>query len=117
MFKQKDCLAQDSAKKMKHCSLQKNLGGRLIWICLMECLDYVGCIGEVFRWFPACGIGGVVKPLPFDEIQQTQPLMMAIKTAVKDLIDFPLIRVIQLNWWRWIDHSTGDLTRASELQQ
>ena len=38
-----------------------NLGGWLIWISLMECLDYVRCVCKVFRQFPTRGIGGVVK--------------------------------------------------------
>ena len=31
-------------------------------------------------------------------------------------IDLPLIRVIQLNWWQWVDHSVGDITSASGFQ-
>jgi len=83
----------------------------------MECLDHVGCISKVFGRFPAHGIRGVVKPFPFDEVQQSQPLMMVIKPAVQDLIDFPLIRVIQLNQWWGVYCSVGDLTRDSGLQQ
>jgi len=79
----------DNARKQ--CPLLMNLGGRLIWIILMECLDHVGCIGKVFRWFPACGIRGVVEPFPLDEIEQPQPVAMAVESAVKDPINLPLI--------------------------
>ena len=70
-----------------------NLGGQLIWISLVECLDYIRCIHKVFGWFPTCGIR-CVKPLPFDKVEQPQSPAMAINPAVKDLMDFPLIRVI-----------------------
>jgi len=62
-------------------------------------------------------ITGVVKPFPFNKVKVSQPLAMAIKPAVEDLIDFPLIGVIQLDQWWWVYCSVGDLTRASGLQQ
>ena len=45
----------------------------------------------MFRWFPACGVGGIVKPFPFDKIKQPQSFAMVIHSAVEDLMDFPFI--------------------------
>jgi len=70
------------------------LGGWLIWISLVECPDYFGCIHKVFGWFPTHGVGCVLKSLPFDKVEQPQSPAMAINPAVKNLMDFPLIRVI-----------------------
>jgi len=71
MFKQNKYSACDNIRKcIKQCPLPMNLGGRLIWISLVECLDHIWCINEVFGWFPTCGIRGVVKPSPFDEVEQ-----------------------------------------------
>ena len=72
-----------------------NLGGQLIWISSMEHLDHVWCLSKVFRRFPAFFIRCVVK---VDKIEQPQALATMIKPAVKDLTDFPLIRLAQLNW-------------------
>jgi len=43
------------------------LGGQLIWMSLVECLEYIGCICEVFRWFTTCCVGGIVKSFPLDQ--------------------------------------------------
>jgi len=94
-----------------------NLGGQLIWISLVECLDYIGCIRKVFRWFPTCCIGGVVKSFPLNQVKEPQSLAMMVNSAVKDPRDFPLIGVIQFNQWQWVYSSVGDITRASGLQQ
>src|SRR5882724_8833144 len=84
---------------------------------MMECLDNVGCICEVFRRFPTCGIGGVVESSPLDQVKQSRPLATAINPAVQDPMNFPLIGVVQLDRWWWIYGSVGNLTRASGLQQ
>ena len=94
-----------------------NLGGQLSWVSLVERMDHVGCIHKVFGWFPTRGIRGVVESFPFDQIEQSLPLVTTINPAVQDLIDFPLVRVLQLNWWWWVHDSVGDLTRTSGLQQ
>src|SRR5882724_10613092 len=39
---------------------------------------------------------------------------MLINPAVQDPMDFPLVRVIQLDWWWWVYGSVGILTRASD---
>ena len=68
-----------------------NLWGWLIWISLMECLDYVRCVHQVFGGFPTHCVWGIVKPFPFDEIKEPWPLATLINPAVQDLMDFPLI--------------------------
>jgi len=85
-------------------------------ISLIECLDHAWCISKLFRWLQTL-VRGVVKPFPLNKIEQPCALGMVVKLAVEDLTDFPLVGVIQLNWWRWVDHSVGYLTRASGLQQ
>ena len=92
-----------------------NLGGCLIWISLMECLDYIGCIHKIFRQFPTHGIGGIVKPFPLNKVKESQSLVTVINPAVKDPMDFPLIGVVQLDQWWWVYGSFGNLTRASGL--
>src|SRR5882724_3003490 len=94
-----------------------NLGGRLSWVSLVECMDCVGCLHKVFGWFPTRGIRGVVEYFPFDQIEQSSPLVTTIDPAVQDPMDFPLIRVLQLDWRWWVQDSVGDLTRTSGLQQ
>ena len=64
---------------------------------------------------PSCGIRGVFKPFPFNEVEQTQPIAVAVNFAVKDPIYLPLIRVIQLDQWLQVNHSVGNLTRAGWL--
>ena len=71
----------------------------------------------MFRWFPAHCVWGIVKPFPFDKVEEPQSLAMAINPAVEDPMDFPLIRVIQLDRWQGVYGSIGNLTRASGLQQ
>jgi len=68
-----------------------NLGGQLIWISLVEQMDDIGCVGKMFRWFPTCGIQGIVKPFPLDKAMEPQSLAMVINPAVEDLMDFPLV--------------------------
>src|SRR5882724_5446402 len=94
-----------------------NLGGWLIWVSLVECLDYIGCIGKVFRWLPTHHIGSVVKSFPLHKIQQARPFVMTIDPAVQDPVDFPLVGVLQLNWWWRFYGPVRNPTRASGLQQ
>ena len=94
-----------------------NLGGQLVWVILVECLDYIGCIHQVFRGFPTHCIWDIVKPFPFSEIKEPWPLAMTIKSTVEDLMNLPLVRVIQLDQWWWVYGSVGNLTGASGLQQ
>src|SRR5882724_6079475 len=110
-------VGEDTRKSIKQGPLLMSSESRLIWVGMMECLDNVGCVCEVFRQFPTCGVGGVVESFPFDQVKQSRPLVTAINPAVQDLMNFPLIRVIQLDWWWWVHGSVGDLTRASGLQQ
>ena len=70
----------------------------------------------MFRWFPACGVRGVVKALPFNKVEQSQSFATSVESAVKNPIHFPFVGVFQLNWWQWVNHSVGDLTRAGRLQ-
>ena len=98
---------------MKQSPLLMNSGSRLVWIGLMERLDHVGCIREVFRWFQTGGIGGVVESFLLDKVQQPWPLATAINSAVQDRMNLPLVRVIQFDRRWWIDCPVGDLTRAS----
>jgi len=73
-------------------------------------------LGEVFWWFPAGHIRGVIETLPLDQVEQAGSYVLMVKLAVEDLIDFPLIRVIQFNWWWCVQYPVGDLTSASGLQ-
>ena len=43
--------------------------------------------------------------------------MTVVELAIEDLMDFPLVGVVQLNWGWWVCDSVGDLTSASGLQQ
>ena len=60
-----------------------NLGGRLIWISLMECMDHVRCVGKVFGQFPVHGVEGVVKPSPLDEVKQSGPPATAVNLLLR----------------------------------
>jgi len=71
-----------------------NLGGQLICISLVKLLDHIWCINEVFGWFPTCGVRGVVKPSPFNKVEQPRSLAMVIHPAVEYLMDFSFVRVI-----------------------
>jgi len=97
----------DVREHVKHFPLPVNLGERLIWISLMECLDQVGCMCKVFRWFPAHFIRGVVKSLPLDKLEQAWTFATMVELAVDDPTNFPLVRIVQLNWWRWVNCSVG----------
>jgi len=89
----------------------------LVWIGLMECLDHIGCVRKVFRWFPTRGIGGVVEAPPLDQVKESRSLATAIDPTVQDPMNLPLVGVPQLDWWWRVYRSVGDLTRASGLQQ
>ena len=95
----------------------KDLGQWPVGMCLVKILDQGGHVGKVFGWFPACCIRGIVKPFPFDQVEQAWALAMVIKLAVEDLIDLPLVRIGQLDWWWWVDYPIGDVTRTGGLQQ
>jgi len=72
MFKQNDISMCDNVRKnLAQCPLPMDLGGQLIWIGLMECLDYIRCIHKVFGQFTTHGIQGVVKPFPLNEVRES----------------------------------------------
>jgi len=62
-------------------------------------------------------VGSVVKPFPLNKVKQSGSLAMTVNSAVKNLMDLPLVRVIQLDWWQGVYGSVGNLTRTSGLQQ
>ena len=115
MFKVKPSVTCKTEVK-KFVALPRDLRSGLVWVHLMESLDQVGCIGKMFGWFPTCCVGGVVEALPLDQVEQPPPFAMPMDLAVEDPMDLPLVGVVQLNWWRWVDDSVGGLTRASGLQ-
>jgi len=53
-------------RKIKYSALSINLGGWLIWISLMEHLDYIRCVLKMFVQFLTHGIRDIVKPFPLD---------------------------------------------------
>jgi len=65
-------------KHIEQWSPTRDLGGWLLWISLVECMDNVGCIHQVFGQFPTCGIRGIVKPFPLNEVKEPQSLAMAV---------------------------------------
>ena len=83
----------------------------------MKSLDQGRRVGKVFGWFPACCIWGIVKPFPFDQVEEARALAMVIKLAVEDPIDLPLVSISQLDWWWGIDYPVGDVTRTGGLQE
>jgi len=84
-------------------------------MCQMEGLDYIGCIRQVFRRFPACCVGSVVKSFPLNQIEEAQSLATTVDPAVQDPMDLPLIGVVQLDWGWGVYGPVGDPTRASGL--
>ena len=44
-------MCENVRKHIEQGPLSMNLGGWLIWVSLMECLDHIGCIHKVFGWF------------------------------------------------------------------
>ena len=110
MFKQNECSVCDNVRKTYRTVPPPNeLGGP----AYLDKPD--GMLG--LHLVHSQGVGGVVKPFPFNEVKESGSLATMIKPAVEDLIDFPLIGVIQLDQWWWVYCSVGDLTRGSGFQQ
>ena len=83
----------------------------------MECPDEVGCIPDVFLRFPARGFRGIIKALPFNEVEKTRPLSVLVNFTVKDSLDLIFLIIIQFQWWRRVLDAVGDGTGVSGLQQ
>ena len=81
----------------------------------MKGLDQVGRIFEVLRWFPARRVGRVIKPLPFNEVEQSPILLSSVHLAIQDPIHFPLAGVIKLNWWWWVGQPIWDTAGTGRL--
>jgi len=70
MFETTDLVADNIRNTIiKQGPLFMSSRSQLIWVCLMECLYYIGCIHKVFGWFPTCCIRGIVEAFPLDEVQ------------------------------------------------
>ena len=70
MFERDGSVGDNIRKNIKQGPLLMDSGSRLVWIGMMECLDNVRCVHEVFRWFPTHGIGGVVESFPLHQVKQ-----------------------------------------------
>jgi len=79
-------------KQMNHGPLSMNLGGQLIWISMIECLDYIGCVHNVFGQFPTFGIGGIVKPFPLNKVKELSGFVQSNTRLLTDLNPLPKLR-------------------------
>ena len=83
----------------------------------MECPDELRGISNIFFGFPAHGFRGVVKALPFNEVEETRPLSALVDFTVKDSLDLILLIIIQFQWWRRVLNVVGDGAGVGGLQQ
>ena len=74
----------------------------------MKGLDQIGCILQMLGWFPARGVGYVIKTFPFNEVEQSPILPSLVHLAIQDPIHFPLAGVIKLDWWWWVGQLIWD---------
>ena len=81
----------------------------------MECPDKIRGIPNIFLRFPACGFRGVIKALPFNEVEKTRPQKVLIDFTVKDSLDLIFLIIIQFQWWRRVLNAVGDGARVSGL--
>ena len=75
------------------------------------------CILDIFLRFPARGFRGVIKALPFNEVEKTRPLLVLVDFTVKDSLDLVFLIIIQFQWRRRVLDAVGDGTGVSWLQQ
>jgi len=80
----------------------------------MEGLDYIRCVRQVFRRFPACCVGSVVKSFPLDQIEEARSLAMTVDPAVQDPMDLHSSESFTRSGWG-VYGPVGDPTRASGL--
>ena len=83
----------------------------------MECPDEIRGIPNVFLGFPARGFRGIIKALPFNEVEETRPLAVLVDFTVKDSLDLVFLIIIQFQWWRGVLNAVGDDARVGGLQQ
>ena len=83
----------------------------------MECSDEVWGIPDVFLGFPARGFRGIIKALPFNEVEETRPLSALVDFTVKDSLDLIFLIIIQFQWRRRVLDAVGDGARVRGLQQ
>ena len=81
----------------------------------MECPDKIRGIPNIFFRFPAHGFRGVIKALPFNEVEKTRPLLVLIDFTVKDSLDLIFLIIIQFQWQRRVLNVVGDGARVSGL--
>ena len=83
----------------------------------MECSDEVRGIPDVFLGFPARGFRGIIKALPFNEVEKTRPLSALVDFTVKDSLDLIFLIIIQFQQRRRVLDAVGDGARVGGLQQ
>ena len=86
-------------------------------IGLVERPDEIRGIPNIFLGFPACGFRGIIKALPFDEVEETRPLAALVNFTVKDPLDLIFLIIIQFQWRRRVLNAVGDDARVGGLQQ
>ena len=83
----------------------------------MECPDEIRGIPNVFLGLPARGFRGIIKALPFNEVEETRPLSALVDFTVKDSLDLVFLIIIQFQWQRRVLNVVGDGARVGGLQQ
>ena len=83
----------------------------------MECPDEFRGILNVSLRLPAHGFRGIIKALPFNEVEKTRPLLALVNFTVKDSLDLVFLIIIQFQWWRRVLNAVGDDARVGGLQQ
>ena len=83
----------------------------------MEHPDKIRGILNVFLGFPAHGFRGIIKALPFNEVEETRPLLALVDFTVKDSLDFVFLIIIQFQWRRGVLNAVGDVAGVGGLQQ
>ena len=83
----------------------------------MECSDEIRGIPNIFLGFPAHGFRGVIKALPFNEVEKTRPLLVLVDFTVKDSLHHVFLINIQFQRQRGVLDAVGDDAGVSGLQQ
>src|SRR6266481_2718580 len=89
----------------------------LIWIGLVECPNKVRGILHMFLRLPAGGLQCVIEARPLNKVQKAGSFSVTVNLAVQDSFDFVFIRVINLQWWRWVIDAVWNQTWLFKLEK
>jgi hypothetical protein len=90
------------------------LGRTRVWfarIGVVEGVDEVLGIREIFGWFPCSARDGPV--LPVDEVLK----LAAADPGIQDRFDFKFIVTVDSDWWRRVLDTAGDIVRMEGLEE